>query len=167
MESYHSSTISGLAESCPPLLYTLLCHPLKRFACVLAAAGVSANIVHTCRFCFIECILKVLPSSLSPDQSSRDVHHLFLRYALNWEKSILLFFLKQHGSVIHPCFPSIPFLFWCWLRSLKIKLIIEKLVCFPDNKAALLVVLTAQIGVVQDAIEEIDQVNTRTLCDLI
>lgn len=34
---------------------------------------------------------------------------------------------------------------------------------FTDNKAALLVVLTAQVGVVKDAIEEINQVNSQIL----
>lgn len=34
-------------------------------------------------------------------------------------------------------------------------------VCSTDNKAAVLVVLSAQIGVVKDAIEEIEQVHTQ------
>lgn len=33
-------------------------------------------------------------------------------------------------------------------------------VCFTDNKAAVLAALSAQLGVVKDAIEEIEQVDT-------
>lgn len=33
-------------------------------------------------------------------------------------------------------------------------------VCSADNKGAVLIILSSQIGVVKDAIEEIDQVHT-------
>lgn len=42
----------------------------------------------------------------------------------------------------------------CWWKNVR--------VCFTDNKAAVLVVLSNQIGVVKDAIEEIEQVEPHT-----